>query len=430
VLNNFKQKARSLTGKRLLSNFFSLSGIQMASYILPLITVPYLVRVLGGEKFGLIAFAQAIIQYFVIFTDYGFGLSVTKQIAEHKEDKNRISEIFSSVLMIKLLMLLVSVILLSVFVFSFEKFAKDWQLYYLTFGIVIGQAMFPVWYFQGIEKMHITALINIVPKVIFTISIFIFVTSTEDYLYVPLINSLGFLLAGLVSLWLANSRFKVSFRLPNFEQMTYQLKEGWHIFLGSISSNFSMLNITFFLGIMTNPTMVGYYAVVEKIIRPLASLNRPVVNSIFPHLSNTAKSDPEKAYTFSKKVSLLVSGIMFAIGSILFIFSDQIVDFVFGEQFHDSSMVLKIMAFIPMLHSLIHIYAIPNMIIYNFKKAYSKIVFFGFLLSLLSSYIFIKFFTSEGAAFAALLTDIVVLTGMGLYLEKHLKFKKRDENDN
>ena len=430
MLNNFKQKICSSTGKRLLSNFFSLSGIQMASYILPLITVPYLVRVLGVEKFGLIAFAQAIIRYFVLFTDYGFGLSATKQIAEHREDKKHISEIFSSVLMVKLLLLLVSVILLSVFVFSFEKFAKDWQLYYLTFGIVIGQAMFPVWYFQGIEKMHITALINIVPKVIFTISIFIFVRSTEDYLYVPLINSLGFLLAGLLSLWLAISRFKVSFLFLNFEQMKYQLKEGWHIFLGNISSTFSTLNITFLLGIMTNPTMVGYYAAVEKIIRPLASLNSPVINSIFPHLFYTAKSDPEKAFTFSKKISLLVSGIMFAIGFVLFIFSDQIVNIVFGEQFQDSSMILKIMAFIPMLHSLIHIYMLPNMIIHNFKKAYSKILFFSFLLSLLSSYVFIKFFTSKGAAFAALLTDIFVLTAMGLYLKKHLKFKKRDENDN
>jgi PST family polysaccharide transporter len=424
VLNNFKQKVRSSTGKRLLSNFFSLSGIQMVSYLLPLITIPYLVRVLGVEKFGLIAFAQAIIQYFVIFTDYGFGLSATKQIAEHRENKNRVSEIFSSVLMIKMIMLVVSVIVLSIFIFIFDKFTKDWQLYYLTFGIVIGQSIFPIWYFQGIEKMHITALVNIVPKVIFTISIFIFVTSTEDYLYVPLINSLGFLLAGVVSLWLAIGRFKVFFKFPTFEQMKYQMLEGWHIFLGSISSNFSMLNITFFLGILTNPTMVGYYAAVEKIIRPLASLNRPVINAIFPHLSNTAKQYPSKAYAFSKKVSLLVSSIMLIVGVVLFVFSDTIVIFVFGEQFHASSMVLKIMAFIPMLHALIHIYAVPNMIIFNFKKAYSKIVFFGFVLSLVLSYAFIKLFSLEGAAFAALLTDIVVLSGMGLYLKNYLKFEK------
>jgi PST family polysaccharide transporter len=424
IHNIKKQKNFSSTGKRLLSNFFSLSSIQMASYLLPLITIPYLVRVLGVEKFGLIAFAQAIIQYFVIFTDYGFGLSATKQIAEHREDKNRISEIFSSVIMIKMIMLAVSVVVLSIFIFIFDKFTKDWQLYYLTFGIVIGQSMFPVWYFQGIEKMHITALVNIVPKVIFTIFIFIFVTSTEDYLYVPFINSLGFLLAGMASLWLAIHYFNVSFKFPTFEQMQYQIFEGWHIFLGSISSNFSMLNITFFLGVLTNPMMVGYYAAVEKIIRPLASLNRPVINAIFPHLSNTAKQDPLKAYNFSKKVSLWVLSLMLIVGGVLFVFSNEIVVFVFGKQFHASSMVLKIMAFIPMLHTLIHIYAVSNMIIFNFKKAYSKIVFFGFVFSLMLSYVFIQLFSAEGAAFVVLLTDIVVLFSMSLYLKNHLKFKK------
>jgi len=424
MLNKLKQKVHSSTGKRLISNFFSLSGIQMVSYILPLITVPYLVRVLGVEKFGLIAFAQAIIQYFVIFTDYGFGLSATKQIAEHREDKHRVSEVFSSVLMIKIQMIVVSFFVLSIIIFGFDKFSKDWQLYYLTFGIVVGQALFPIWYFQGIEKMHITALVNIIPKFIFTIFIFIFVRSDSDYLYVPFINSLGFILAGLVSLWLTFGRFKVSFKFPTFEQIKYQMQEGWHIFLGNISSNFTILNITFFLGILTNPVMVGYYSAIEKIIRPLASLNRPVINAIFPYLSNTAKQYPNKAYTFSKKISFIVSSIMFIVGCVLFIFSDQIVIFVFGEQFHDSSMILKIMAFIPVLHTLLHIYAIPNMIIFNFKKDYSKILFFSFIFSLVVSFVLIKLFLSDGAAFAVLLTDIFVLFGMSLYLKKYLKFEK------
>ena len=418
-----KEKFNFSTKGRLLLNFFSLSSIQLVSYILPLITIPYLGRVLGAEKFGLITFAQAIIQYFVIFTDYGFGLSATKQIAEHRENKNYIDEIFSSVFIVKMLILAVSIVVLSIFIFSFEKFAKDWQIYYLTFGIVIGQSISPIWYFQGIEKMYITALINIIPKVIFTISIFIFVKSNRDYLYVPLINSLSFLLAGAVSLWIAINYFKVSFNFPTFKQIKYQILEGWHVFLGIISSNFSILNITFFLGVLTNPMIVGYYTAVEKIIRPLTLLCRPVISAIFPYLSNTAKRCPKRAYVFSKKVALLISGIMFLVGIVIFVFSDTIVLIVFGEKFHPSSIVLKIMAFIPMLHALIHIYAIPNMIIFNFKKVYSRILFFNFLLNILLSYIFIKLFSLKGAAFVALLIDIIVLFSMSLYLIRYLKLK-------
>jgi len=421
MFKNYKKNSYSKTKIKLLTNFFSLSSMQIVSYILPLITIPYLVRVLGVEKFGLIAFAQTIIQYFVLFTDYGFGLSATKQVAEHRDNKNKVIEIFSSVLFIKFCMTLVSFFVLSLIVFNFEMFEKDWLLYYLTFGVAVGQAMFPLWYFQGIEKMHITALVNIVPKLIFTLCIFIFVQNKDDYLYVPLISSLGFIVAGLISLWLALYHFKVSFVFPTMAEVKHQLYEGWHVFLGGLSSNFSLLSVTFILGVLTTPVMVGYYAAVEKIIRPLASLSRPIINSIFPYLSSSAKLNHKKAYEFSRKISLYAFVFMFMIGIILFIFSDHIVLLVFGKEFGVSSSILKIMAFVPALRSLIDIYGIPNMIIFDLKKVYSKIMFFGLFFSLLTSLILVEIYAAEGAALSVLLTDIVILSLLHLYLSMHIK---------
>ncbi len=94
VLNKIEQKFQSEDRKRLLENFLSLSVLQGANYILPLITLPYLVRILGPEKFGLIAFAQNFIQYFNILTDYGFNLSATREISIYNDSRGKFQEIY------------------------------------------------------------------------------------------------------------------------------------------------------------------------------------------------------------------------------------------------------------------------------------------------------------------------------------------------
>lgn len=276
--------------KRLFSNFLSLSVLQAANYVLPLLTLPYLVRVLGPEKFGLIAFSQAFIQYFVILTDYGFNLSATRDIAINRENREKVSEIFSTVMIIKFTLLFISAIILTVIVFSFEKFRNDWEIYYLTFGIVVGQVLFPVWFFQGMERMKYITFLNILAKIIFTVAIFIFIRKTSDYIYVPLINSLGFIVAGVLSLWIVFKDFGINSFSIKLENIIFHFRHSTKFFLSRVAVSIYTISNTFVLGLFTNNTIVGYYSMAEKLYQALQNLYFPLTQTIYPYIANTRNS--------------------------------------------------------------------------------------------------------------------------------------------
>ncbi|WP_151801044.1 oligosaccharide flippase family protein, partial [Acinetobacter bereziniae] len=148
--------------KRFIRNFFSLATLQGLNYILPLLTLPYLVRVLGAEKFGILAFSTAIIGYFIVLVDYGFNFTATREISLNRDNNEKLNEIFNSVMIIKFILFLISLIIMTFLIVFFEKFNVDPWLYYLTFGTVFGQILFPVWFFQGIEQMKYITIINII----------------------------------------------------------------------------------------------------------------------------------------------------------------------------------------------------------------------------------------------------------------------------
>jgi polysaccharide transporter, PST family len=322
--------------KNLLSNVFSLSVLQGASYILPLITLPYLVRVLGAEKFGLVAFAQAFVQYFVILTDYGFDLSATKEISIHREDKQKVSEIFISVLAVKFALMVLSLVLLCVVVFSFSKFKSDWQIYFMAFGMVVGQVLFPVWLFQGMERMKYIVLLNLASKFFFTILIFVVVRKTADYIYVPLITSCGFILSGFFGQWLAFRNFGIKRNFPTIDCLWSRLKDSTQFFLSRASVSIYTSSNVFFLGLFTNNATVGYYSAAEKLYVAFQCIYQPLTSAIYPYMAK------HRNITLYKKVFKLCLALNSISCILLFIFSSYIITLLFGKDFQQSVLVLRI----------------------------------------------------------------------------------------
>jgi PST family polysaccharide transporter len=406
-----------LKHSRLLENFISLSTLQVANYILPLITLPYLVRVLGPEKFGLIAFAQAFIGYFNVLTDYGFNLSATRDISINRKDNDKVSEIFSSVIIIKFGLLILSLFIMTLIIFSFDKFRSEWLIYYLTFGMVIGQVLFPVWFFQGMEKMKYITFLNILARIIFTISIFIFVKNASDFLYVPILSSLGSIVAGVLAFWIVFKDFGVKFRMPDFERVKFHLKEGWYIFISTVAISLYTTSNTFILGLFTNNIIVGYYSAAEKIIRAVQGLLSPVSQTIFPHVSKLMNESKDAGIKFIRRITYLIGGLSFVISLVIFILANLIVETILGSQYTESIIILRILAFLPFLVGLSNVFGVQTMLTLNYKKAFTNIIVFASGVNIFLAIILVPIYNDIGTSISVLITEMIITISMFLFLE-------------
>jgi len=419
MLNRIKGFANTEDKRRLLSNFISLSVLQGANYILPLITFPYLVRVLGVEYFGLLAFATATVAYFNIITDYGFNLTATREISIHRDDKAKVTEIFSSVVTIKFGLMIVGFLLLAVLVFSFEKFAKDWKIYFLTFGRVIGQVLFPVWFFQGMERMKYITYLNIFARLIFTVAIFIFVKSQSDYYMVPILNSLGVFAAGFWSFMIVKRAFGISFKRQKKEALIYHLKEAHHIFIANVAISLYTTSTTFILGLFTSNTIVGYYAAADKIIQAFKSLMTPMSQTIYPYVSKKFSLSKESGLRFIRRITLYVGVITATVSLFILLFSRLLVNVVLGSQYGNSVIVLRLLAFTAFMIGLSNVFGIQTMLPAGRKESFSRILIAGSILNIILSLILVPMFEHLGSAICVLLVETFITVTMFVYLQKN-----------
>jgi polysaccharide transporter, PST family len=412
-------KLKKIAGnnKLLVENIFSLSVLQGANYLLPLITVPYLVRVLGPERYGLLGFAQAFAQYFVILTDYGFNMSATRQIAMNQNDPQAISEIFSSVTLIKLALMLISFLLMVGIVSFLPQFQQYAPVYYVSFLLVVGNVLFPVWFFQGMESMKYITVLNLIAKSLSTLAIFALVHSKEDYLMAAGVQASGFVVAGLLSVGVLIKFFSLRLIWPSPKTLLQALIDGWYVFISTASVSLYTTSSTFILGLLTNHQTVGYYNAANTLTRAVQGLLSPVYQAIYPHMNALANQSGEAALSFIRKILLYLSLASFLFSVSLFCLAEPLVHIVMGDKFLESIVLVRLMAFMPLLISFSSLFA-QTMLTFSLNKPLSQILLFSGLFNLALIVPMTYWLGVEGTVISVLLTEILVTGSMGFLLQK------------
>jgi polysaccharide transporter, PST family len=397
--------------RRIFHNFLSLSTLGALNVLLPLITLPYLVRVLGPEKYGIISFAYALMVYFLMVSNYGFQLSATQLISVSRNDREKTSEIFISVITIRLLLTLAGLVVLIFLATFIHPFCEDPLVYYYSFGIVLGQCLIPTWYFQGIEKMHFVTIINSVPRLIFTVLTFVFIRGPGDYIYVNLLISIGALIGGIASLVLTVSRFGILAKLPSWSSILFYLRYGWHVFISTISISLYRESNTFLLGLFTNYTVVGYYSAAEKILKAIQSVLTPVTESLFPYFSFRFKeeADTRQNINFLNKISKYYGAVLAGISILLLLLAPFIVKLFLGKEYLASILDLRIMSFVIFFGGLNYLFGIIGLINLGRSNYFTRAVLVSGLVSLAITISLAPFLFDRAAALAMLVSEIMLL---------------------
>ena len=404
--------------RQLTDNIVSLYALLGLYYLIPLIVLPYLVRVLGMEMFGLVAFSQSVAQYFTNLTDYGFNFSATRAIAQQHDDHAAISRIFCTVYLIKLILAMLGVVVL-VLVFAFAStIRKEWPFFCIAYLGVAGNVLFPTWYYQGIERMRFISAIVGFTRVVAAVLLFVFVRRPGDALAAVAIQSAGALLAGLIGLVVAVRMFHLTIRWPLVTEIKQMLADGWHLFVSSAAIGLYTSTNVFLVGTLAGNVEAGFFSAAERLLRGMQALIGPVIQATFPHVNKLRSESDERALAFLGKSLRWICGLTLIPSVLLLVFARPIALLCFGHQASGSISVVRWIAFLPILSAISNVLGVNTMIPFGMDKQFSRIVIAAGITNVLLACLLIPHFGANGAGASILFAEVIVAAGSMIALER------------
>jgi len=278
--------------RRALGNVFSLAVVRGLDYLVPLITIPYLVSKLGIQNFGLVNYAMSLALYFSAVMQYGFSITAVREIARNRENPRQVAIIYSETLSAIVVLIAVCALIYFPITLSVEIFRKQLPLYFFSFCFISAQALFPIWFFHGMENMRQSAILSFLSKILFLVSIFTFVKAPDDYSLVAAANAISMMACSLFSiLWIAK-RHRVLYIRPSIKNILRLYGRGKDAFIAQLAPNLYNNSATFLLGSFAGAAPVGLFSAATRVVEVFNSVGMIISSAFFPYLArnqNAAK---------------------------------------------------------------------------------------------------------------------------------------------
>ena len=394
---------------------------QILILILPLVTTPYLSRVLGAENIGIYSYTLSITTYFILFGSLGIAMYGQREIAYVQNDKNKRSKIFFEVLVLRFITLGIALL---IFYLTF-CIKGDYSIYYRILILeLLANSVDISWFFQGLEEFKKTVARNILVKIISVVCIFVFVKTGENLLQYFIIYVLSTFL-GNITLWFYLPKFINKIKIKELNPFRH-FKATLSLFVPQIAIQiYTVLDKVMIGAIVTDKSEVGYYEQAQKIIKLLLTIATSLNTVMIPRMANIYANGnitkmKEYLYKSFSFTFILIFPIIFGIISV----SDKFVPVFFGKGYEKVSILMNITSLILLAmgaSSIIgHQYLLPT----KKQKEFTISVTIGAIINFVLNIIFINLWKSIGASIVTVIAEFSVTIVQIILVRKTINFGK------
>ncbi|WP_245849541.1 flippase [Hymenobacter crusticola] len=403
--------------KRFAVNVASLFSVQIANFLLPLLTVPYVVRIIGPANLGLLNFSQAYVTYFSLLINYGFDMAAVRSIAANRNDKEATNKIFSQVMAGKTLLWVLSTVIFTVVSLSNPEFRQHLFLHVCTYLVCIGTVLSPFWLYQAMEDLGRVAIFNLAVKLIFSLSVLLLIRRAEDFFYQNLAISVSQIAVSVTALYVAMRRFDIKFTWPTRPELLTRFQEDRTIFFSSVMITIYASSNVFFLGLFAPAYNVGIYSAGTRLEGMAETFVGLALNqAFFPIVANAFGQGREEGLRMVRNTFFPLFILMSVVCLGLWVVAPLFIELLYGAKFLPSISVLRVVCVLPLIIGMSNLLGMHTMLNLRMDKAFFMVTAIGSVLGVALNVFLINKFAHLGAAYALVITELYITLAMYGYL--------------
>lgn len=393
-----------------------MSVVQGLNAVLPLLTFPYLIRVLGLSEFGLFNHALATVHFLVVFVDYGLTLTGTRDVAVHKNDKHALERLFSTKWALQFILMAIALLLLLGAINWLPAWQSRPEVYLLAFLLVPANVLLPTWFFQGMQDFKTIAWLTFANKLLYVLLVFLLIQEASQLPLLMLLYAGCTLLAGLAG-WM-HLRFKIGIRFQwsGWAAIWQAFSSGWAVFISSFSVTLYSNSALLFLGLFADARSLGVFSVVEKVLLIFRLGLSTLFSVIFPKVSQQAAADLASMNHFLRRIQKLLALSILPTLAVLFFAAPLVVELVTGTSDAATTALLRLCLPVPLLLGL-NLPAYQALLATHRQRWYARVMVIGAILGVSLNLLLAPLYFETGTAISILAAELAIVLGLLLGTE-------------